>query len=50
MPSWQDRAIAEVELTVEDQVIAFPPQIAPLREVMDDPAYKNGALARRLPD
>ena len=46
-PFWDDRAIAEVELTQEEEEISFPPELRVLREVTDDPAYKNGALAKR---
>lgn len=49
-PFWQDRAIAEVELQSEDQPVAIPPLLSILREVTHDPAYKNSALARRLPE
>ena len=48
-PFWADRAIAEVELASETQAIAFPPQLTVLREVTDNPAYKNSALAKCLP-
>lgn len=48
-PFWADRAIAEVELASETQAIAFPPQLTVLREVTDNPAYKNSTLAKCLP-
>ena len=44
-PFWQDRAIVEIELTDENDPIEFPPQLRVIREVTDDPAYKNAALA-----
>ena len=44
-PFWRDRAVAEIELTDADAEIRFPPQIRVIREVTDDPAYKNASLA-----
>ena len=44
-PFWQDRAIVEIELTDENDPIEFPPQLRVIREVTDDPSYKNAALA-----
>ena len=46
-PFWQDKAIVEIELCDETTPIAFPPELRVIREVTDDPAYKNAALARR---
>lgn len=46
-PFWNDRAIAEIELSDEHAPIAFPEQIRVIREVTDDDAYKNAALASR---
>lgn len=37
--------MAEIELTAADQPVALPPWAG--REVTDDPAYRNEALARR---
>ncbi|MBP3655775.1 MAG: AAA family ATPase [Clostridia bacterium] len=45
-PFWDDRAVAEVELASEDEAVAFPPELTIIREVTDDPAYKNASLAR----
>lgn len=48
-PEWTDRAIAEIELKAEDEPVHFPKEIRVIREVTDDPAYKNAELARNMP-
>lgn len=45
-PFWQDRAIAEIELSDENAAITFPKEIKVIREVTDDESYKNAALAK----
>ena len=45
-PFWTDRAIAELELADEQQPVVFPKKLKIIREVTDDPAYKNAALAK----
>jgi len=45
-PFWKDKAIAEIELADEDTEIRFPAQIRVIKEVTEDDAYKNAALAR----
>ena len=45
-PFWNDRAIAEIELSDEDAEIRFPKQIRVIREVTDDENYKNASLAK----
>ena len=45
-PFWQDKAIAEIELSDENTAITFPEQITVIREVTEDDAYKNASLAR----
>ena len=45
-PFWKDQAILEVELSDENQKIVFPEMLEIIREVTDDPNYKNMALAR----
>lgn len=45
-PFWTDQAILEIELMDGNEKICFPPQIDVIREVTDDPAYKNAALAK----
>ena len=47
-PFWKDRAIAEIELSQDDQEITFPPEIQVLRESTGETAYKNAALAEML--
>ena len=44
-PFWKDQAILEIELRDEDARIEFPEQIELIKEVTDDPAYKNASLA-----
>lgn len=45
-PFWNDKAIVEIEIREEDQKIAFPKGLKIIREVTDDEAYKNAALAK----
>lgn len=45
-PFWNDKAVVEVELCAEDEIIAFPKEIKVLKEVTDDKAYKNSSLAK----
>lgn len=45
-PFWTDKAIAELELSDEAQPIVFPKELKIIREVTDDPAYRNAALAK----
>ncbi|MBR3494999.1 MAG: AAA family ATPase [Clostridia bacterium] len=49
-PFWQHQAVVEIELQTEDDPIYFPPELHILREVTDDPAYKNAALALQIPE
>ena len=44
-PFWKDQAILEIELKDENDEISIPEEIEIIREVTDDPAYKNAALA-----
>ena len=44
-PFWQDRAILEIELTSEDEVVELPPWLSVIREVSGEQAYKNKYLA-----
>ena len=46
-PFWEDKAIAEIELSDESTEIKFPEEIRVIREVADDEAYKNASLANR---
>ena len=45
-PFWKDRAIAEIELTDENEEIVFPEQLKVIREVTADESFKNSSLAR----
>jgi len=44
-PFWNDKAIAEIELSDENATIIFPEQIKVIKEVTDDDSYKNSSLA-----
>ena len=44
-PFWDDRAIVEVELSDGTEKVELPEFLHVLREVTDDPAYTNHALA-----
>ena len=46
-PFWNDKAIAEIELSDENAVIVFPKQVKVIKEVTDDEMYKNASLAKR---
>ena len=45
-PFWDDKAIVEIELRDEAEEIRFPDKLHIIREVTDDPAYKNYSLAK----
>ncbi len=45
-PFWNDKAIAEIELSSENEEIVFPDEIKVIREVTDDESYKNASLAK----
>ena len=45
-PFWDDKAIAEIELSDENAEIIFPKQIKVIKEVTDDESYKNASLAK----
>ena len=44
-PFWSDRALCEIELSDETAAVTLPPELKVIREVTDDPAYRNAALA-----
>ena len=46
-PFWQDQAIVEIELRSEDTPVHLPEQLQVIREVTQDPAFKNAALAQK---
>ena len=45
-PFWQDKAIVELELCDECDTIHMPSELKVIREVTEDAAYKNSALAK----
>ena len=47
-PFWNDKAIAEIELSDEKAEIRFPKQIKVIKEVTDDESYKNASLAKQI--
>ena len=48
-PFWSDRAILEVELRDENERFSLPDFIQVIKEVSDDPRYKNTRLAKNIP-
>ena len=47
---WDRQAFLEIELLSEEQEISLPPFLEVLREVTDNSAYGNSALALSIPD
>ncbi len=47
-PFWTDRALLEIELIDEQQVIDFPPNVKIIREVTFEDEYKNYTLAKKI--
>ena len=45
-PFWNDKAVAELELSDEDAKVVFPEQIKVIREITDDESFKNASLAK----
>lgn len=48
-PFWDDRAILEIELKSETEEVRLPPWIRVIKEVTDDPSYRNSELAKKIP-
>jgi len=48
-PFFTDRAIMELEIEEETQIIVFPPEIKVIREVTEDKRYTNASFARKVP-
>ena len=46
-PFWKDRALLEIELCNTDDEVRIPPQLKVIREVTDEPEYRNSSLAMR---
>lgn len=47
-PFWRDTAVLEVELAEEGERVVLPPELTILREVTEEPLYKNTNIARFL--
>ena len=47
-PFWDDRAIVELEMSEEGVDPHFPDYIKVIKEVTDDPSFKNSALAKNI--
>ena len=47
-PFWHRQATVEIELRDESMGFHFPKELRIIREVTDDPAYKNSSLARTI--
>ena len=45
-PFWHHQAILEIELSDENQKIRYPKDIRVIKEVTQDPAYKNASLSK----
>ena len=45
-PFWNDRAVLEIEMSDENAPITFPEGIRIIREVTNEPEYKNAVMAR----
>ena len=49
-PFWKDKALAEIEMYDVSDEVFFPEQIKVIKEVTDDPEYKNASLAKHRPE
>lgn len=47
-PFWSRTAVLEVELLAEDETAPLPPEVCVIREVTEEPLYKNTNIARFL--
>ncbi len=48
-PEWDDKAIMEIELSSEEDVIKIPSFIKTIKEVTDDVSYMNHEMAKKMP-
>ena len=48
-PEWKDKAIMEIELSSEDDLIKIPSFIKTIKEVTDDTRYMNHEMAKEMP-
>ncbi len=46
-PFWDHQAIVEIELGNENDEVRFPAELKVIKEVTEDPHFKNAALAKR---
>ena len=46
-PNWKNTAILEIELSSVDEKINFPEKIKVIKEVTDDPVFKNINIAKK---
>lgn len=49
-PFWSRQAVLEIEIGEENEEVRIPPWLTVLRDVTPDKAYRNKALAKRIPD
>ena len=47
-PFWKDKAIAEIELSSEDEKVDFPPFLDVIEEVTDNLDYRNSEIAKQI--
>ena len=47
-PFWKDKAIAEIELSSENQKIDLPPFLDVIEEVTDNINYRNSEIAKQI--
>ena len=47
-PFWKDKALLEIELCSTDDEVRIPPQLKVIREVTDEPEYRNSSLAMKV--
>jgi len=47
-PFWSDKAVMELEMTEESQIISYPADIEVIREVTEDHNYNNSSIASQL--
>ena len=47
-PFWKDKAIAEIELSSENQKIDLPPFLEVIEEVTDNISYRNSEIAKQI--
>ena len=48
-PEWDKEAIMEIELSDENEVVNTPEFIDVIKDVTDDPSYKNYNIAKEMP-